>query len=82
MKAVKKDFFHGSPTDSHHIKQWESISIIRELLFYNDFMLLIFMGAIGIPMLLLHGNPFEKIGCIDVEHPFWQSENAFMKMLL
>ena len=45
----------------HHIKLWESISIIRVPLLYNDLMMLIFMGARTILMLLLHVNLFANI---------------------
>ena len=73
FRLSNKEIFHGSPTDSLHIKLWESVSIIRESLFCTDFMILIFMGAIRIPILLQHGDPFGKIGCTDSERPLiWQ----------
>ena len=64
-QAVKWEIFHESPADSHHIKLWESISTKRVSYFYDNFMVLIFMGA-RIPILPLHGNLFTKIGCTDV----------------
>ena len=57
--------------DSHLIKLWRSVSFIRDSLFYmyNDFMMLIFMGAIWIPMVPLHGNPFKKIRAMYTGKP-------------
>ena len=60
----------------------EFISIIWKSHFYTDSMILIFMGAIPIPILLLHRNPFEKIGCMDSERPLiWQPHNSIANTL-
>ena len=55
------------------IKLWKFISIIRESFFYNDFMVLIFMGAIWIRNVATTAwkSVWKKIGCTDPERPLY-----------